>query len=72
MTQIEAMTQRIQQWAEAGETVLSEATYSLLASPPAAERLEPQLVKGRHTPVVAYRVGASAPVSPGGGTSGSP
>ena len=50
------LAQRIQQWAEGGQTVLSEATYEALASAPAAERLEPQTVKGRHTPVQAFRV----------------
>ncbi|MFN2463531.1 MAG: adenylate/guanylate cyclase domain-containing protein [Candidatus Dormibacteria bacterium] len=55
------LTQRLQQWAAAGETVLSEATHGALSVPLDAERLEPQLVKGRHTPVVAYRVAARAP-----------
>ncbi|HEY8740055.1 MAG TPA: adenylate/guanylate cyclase domain-containing protein [Candidatus Dormibacteraeota bacterium] len=54
------LTQRLQQWAEAGQTVLSEATYQALREPVPAERLEPQLVKGRHTPVSAYRVAASS------------
>jgi class 3 adenylate cyclase len=48
------LAQRIQQWAEPGQTVLSEATYAALTTPLGAERLEPRLVKGRHTPVVAY------------------
>jgi class 3 adenylate cyclase len=49
------LTQRLQQWAEPGETVLSEPTYAALASPPASDYLDPALVKGRETPVVAYR-----------------
>jgi len=52
------LTQRLQQWATAGETVLSEATHGALTSPLEAEKLDPQMVKGRHTPVVAYRVAA--------------
>jgi len=50
------LTQRLQQWAEPGQTVLSEATYAALA-PLDAEALPPEFVKGRQAPVVAYRVG---------------
>jgi len=53
------LTQRLQQWAEAGETVLSEPTYNALSTPVAAEHLEPALVKGRQTPVAAYRIAAA-------------
>ena len=53
------LTQRLQQWAEAGETVLSEPTYEALSTPVAAEHLEPALVKGRQTPVAAYRIAAA-------------
>jgi adenylate cyclase len=53
------LTQRLQQWAEAGQTVLSEPTYEALTSPVDAERLEPALVKGRQTPVAAYRIAAA-------------
>jgi class 3 adenylate cyclase/ActR/RegA family two-component response regulator len=53
------LCQRLQQFAEPGQTVLSEATVERLDSLPAgAEQLEPQLVKGRDTPVVAHRVPA--------------
>jgi class 3 adenylate cyclase len=52
------LSQRLQQWAEPGETVLSDATYAALTVPCCAELLEPALVKGRHTPVVCYRVHA--------------
>lgn len=52
------LTQRLQQWAEPGQTVLSEPTYGALSEPIDAEPLEPQLVKGRQTPVMAYRVAA--------------
>lgn len=50
------LAQRIQQWAGPGETVLTEATYTALARPIECERLAPQLVKGRATPVVARRI----------------
>ena len=52
------LAQRLQQWGEGGQTVLSDPTYALLASPPECERLEPALVKGRQTPVGAHRLGA--------------
>ncbi len=50
------LTQRLQQWAEPGETVLSEPTYAALTVDVATTALEPQLVKGRRNPVVAYRL----------------
>jgi class 3 adenylate cyclase/ActR/RegA family two-component response regulator len=51
------LCQRLQQFADAGQTVLSEPTWERLASRPGdAEKLEPQLVKGRTTPVSAYRI----------------
>lgn len=49
------LTQRLQQWAEPGETVLSDATMQALSTPIDAETLEPTLVKGRQTPVTAHR-----------------
>jgi adenylate cyclase len=49
------LTQRLQQWAEPGETVLSSATMEALTAPVDAETLEPTLVKGRQTPVAAHR-----------------
>ena len=53
------LCQRLQQFASPGQTVLAEATWARLATPPAdAEKLDPQLVKGRDTPVVAYRIDA--------------
>jgi class 3 adenylate cyclase len=54
------LAQRLQQWAEGGQTVLSDPTYALLANPPECERLEPSLVKGRQTPVGAHRLGEAA------------
>jgi class 3 adenylate cyclase len=50
------LSQRLQQWAAAGETVLSEATMTSLTAPVETEALEPALVKGRQTPVVAHRL----------------
>jgi class 3 adenylate cyclase/DNA-binding NarL/FixJ family response regulator len=52
------MSQRLQQWAEPGQIVISELTYKALSTPIEVEALEPALVKGRDTPVVAYRVTA--------------
>ena len=51
------LAQRLQQFATPGQIVLSDATWSALtAPPPEAEKLEPQSVKGREAPVVAYRI----------------
>jgi adenylate cyclase len=49
------LAQRLQNLAEPGECVLSEATYSSLTDPPPADELPPTLVKGRETPVSAWR-----------------
>ena len=49
------LTQRLQQWAEPGETVLSEPTMRALTSAVEAEALEPTHVKGRQAPVAAHR-----------------
>jgi len=54
------LAQRLQQWAEPGQTVLSDATYLALADPPAAEALAPAQVKGRESAVSAWRVPAQA------------
>jgi class 3 adenylate cyclase len=62
------LSQRLQDLASAGETVLSEATWLALTSPPPrAERLDPTMVKGRETPVMAYKIPSSGCA---GGTSG--
>jgi class 3 adenylate cyclase/ActR/RegA family two-component response regulator len=53
------LAQRLQQWAEPGETVLSEATYGAMAGPPLAQHLPPALVKGRGAPVGAWRLAAA-------------
>jgi class 3 adenylate cyclase/DNA-binding LytR/AlgR family response regulator len=50
------LTQRLQQWAEAGETVLSEPTRAALTIPVDGIALPPALVKGRATPVAAFKV----------------
>ncbi len=50
------LAQRLQQWAEPGQTVLSEASYAALSQPVAVEALQPAHVKGRQAPVAAYRV----------------
>jgi class 3 adenylate cyclase/DNA-binding NarL/FixJ family response regulator len=49
------LSQRLQQWAEPGETVLSEPTWDALADKPDADELEPDVVKGREAAVQAYR-----------------
>ncbi|HUR78090.1 MAG TPA: adenylate/guanylate cyclase domain-containing protein [Acidimicrobiales bacterium] len=53
------LSQRLQQFAEPGETVLSEATMKDLESPPETTALDPQLVKGREAMVQAYKVAAT-------------
>lgn len=57
------LAQRIQQWANPGETVLSDATYESLGDPPEAEAIEPSLVKGRDTPVSAWKLRSGAKFS---------
>ena len=49
------LTQRLQQWADPGETVLSDPTWAALGATPDADELEPAMVKGRDTPVGAHR-----------------
>jgi adenylate cyclase len=49
------LTQRLQQWAEPGETVLSRPTWDALTNRPDADELSPAMVKGRETPVSAHR-----------------
>ncbi len=51
------MAQRLQDLARpAGTTVIGESTMTALQSPPPAEPLAPQLVKGRTGSVVAFRI----------------
>ncbi len=49
------LTQRLQQWGDPGETVLSEATYRALETAPDVDTLDPATVKGREASVSAYR-----------------
>jgi len=49
------LSQRLQQWADAGETILSRPTWEAVAAKPDADVLAPQTVKGRVSPVQAYR-----------------
>src|SRR5215469_8792239 len=51
------LAQRLQQLADPGETVLSEATRDVLSVPVPVAELPAQLVKGRETPVVAFKIG---------------
>jgi adenylate cyclase len=54
------LCQRLQQFATAGQTVVSEPTWDLLTAPPiGAERLPAATVKGRETPVQPYRIAAT-------------
>ncbi|MDP8954064.1 MAG: adenylate/guanylate cyclase domain-containing protein, partial [Actinomycetota bacterium] len=60
------LTQRLQQWAEVGETVLSGATHAALSTPVDAVALAPAPVKGRSAAVTAFKLaarGRGAPAS---------
>lgn len=57
------LAQRLQQFAKGGEIILSEPTYRALSQPVDAEALPPTQVKGRHAPVVAYRLEANGSAS---------
>jgi class 3 adenylate cyclase len=48
------LSQRLQQWAEGGGTVLSEATFKALDPPPDVTPLDPATVKGRDALVTAF------------------
>ncbi len=50
------MSQRLQQLAEAGEIVVSQGTVDAWETVRETVALPPQLVKGRETPVIAYRL----------------
>jgi adenylate cyclase len=54
------LSQRLQQLADRGETVLSEPTVNALSVPVDTVPLGSQLVKGRDTPVVAYKIARQA------------
>ncbi|HEX2701165.1 MAG TPA: adenylate/guanylate cyclase domain-containing protein [Acidimicrobiales bacterium] len=53
------LAQRLQQWAGPGETVVSQPSADALEAAVHLEPLDPALVKGRDTPVRAYRVRAA-------------
>lgn len=53
------LSNRLQNFCEAGETVLSELTMKDLPTPPEVTALEPQLVKGREAMVQAFKIAAS-------------
>jgi adenylate cyclase len=59
------LSQRLQQFAGVGETVLSAATLRALSTPVSAIPLGERMVKGRDTPVTAYKIAHL-----GGGTTG--
>lgn len=50
------MSQRLQQWGDAGETVLSEGTWEAVSVRPEADELPAAQVKGREAPVTAYKI----------------
>ncbi len=54
------LTQRLQQWAEAGETVLSAPTRAALTRPVPATALPPATVKGGSEPVQAFKIAAAS------------
>jgi class 3 adenylate cyclase/ActR/RegA family two-component response regulator len=65
------LSQRLQQFAEPGQTILSEATWAALTEHPThAEQLGARLVKGRDTPIAPFRLPAeiSNPTSQGAPT----
>ena len=55
------LSQRLQQLGYAGETVISGATKRALSLPGEMVALPAQLVKGRDTPIIAYKIRAAAP-----------
>jgi adenylate cyclase len=64
------LSQRLQQLAAAGETVLSEATVKALAVPVDVLPLPAQMVKGRDTPVVAFKLMTQQDQTPDPATGG--
>jgi class 3 adenylate cyclase/ActR/RegA family two-component response regulator len=55
------LAQRLQGFAAAGETVISSPTRDVLSAPVPLVALPAQLVKGRETPVVPFKVGPPGP-----------
>lgn len=66
------LTQRLQQWAEAGETVISEPTREALTLDIELRTLPPETVKGRTTPVQAYKIPRAATGDPSTTTAEAP
>ncbi len=54
------LTQRIQEWARPGETVITRATWEASAQHLEVDELKPARVKGREAPVFAFRFPRSA------------
>lgn len=50
------LAQRLQQWAQAGDVILSSNTFAAAGRPEHADALEPATVKGRAAVVAAYRL----------------
>jgi class 3 adenylate cyclase len=57
------LSQRLQQLGSAGETVISDATKRALSLPAEMTALPAQLVKGRDTPIIAYKLRATSPLT---------
>jgi len=60
------LAQRLQQFAAAGETVISAATKRALTVPVPLTALPPQLVKGRETAVQPFKIGATGSAADAG------
>ncbi|HJU00192.1 MAG TPA: adenylate/guanylate cyclase domain-containing protein, partial [Actinomycetes bacterium] len=56
---------RLEQVAEPGEVLLGQSTFRLVRDAVEAERVTPLHLKGKGTPVVAYRLGRVDPGAPG-------
>jgi adenylate cyclase len=62
------LSQRLQQLGAAGETVISEPTKRAMSVPARLLALPAQLVKGRDTPIIAYKLaGPAGPAGPAAG-----
>jgi adenylate cyclase len=64
------LSQRLQQLGAAGETVLSDATCRSLSSPASTVALPAQLVKGRDTPIVAFKLAPRPAIPAAAGNAG--
>jgi class 3 adenylate cyclase len=62
------LSQRLQQLAAAGETVISAATGTALSQQVSLVPLPEQLVKGRDTPITAFLIPAAGAAGAGGNT----